>query len=552
MSRSVSLLVLAVSVPLFAQTTRLVVTPLVPLMHTDANIEFSLFPAVRNDGALPASDVRVHFQIEGEATIQRVHPDSPFSPWDCTLAGDGKSADCTKPTIFRLPDPIPVTIRSGSGNGTTSTFTMTATSPQPAHPGADNVTRVVLQNYHEIAVVTVADRGPGSLRAAIEEANGVGKPAKIVFELPRPVPSEGWFTITPETPLPPITAQSAVLDGETQRVVTGDTNIGPEIAIDGHLAHYGLEIHSPCEARVHGLAIGNFDANQGLWFTKSGTCAPNGHLAQYREISRNYIGTDPTGVHAWPNLRGLRVDFGSGAIRQNLISGNTYSGMWVWVTEGRFDSLTIEDNVFGAGPGPFGNVPLPNGAAGILFGPRVTADVRRNIIANHPGMGIALVRGETYVDIRENSMRDNGGIGIDWGIDGVSPADDADANVDPNAPVLLAARYDPELNRTYFTMAVRSEQMPGSDVSMFDVNFYANRGPDGDGEQWIGEGFGGGERTDGSTFEVWVAGDHQGKWVNATSTRVPVSFARPPQISSEAARHGEGSTSEFSNAILVP
>jgi hypothetical protein len=546
MSRLLSLvLLLATSVPLFAQTAQLKASVDPALAIVDANALMTFQTFVASSGNVQATDIRVVYSIDGEAAIELIEA---HAGWTCAIAG--QTAECTIP-YSGAEDTIQVTVRAGGANGGASKLTMTVTHAQPADGSGANISQATLQSFQTLAVETTADAGVGSLRAAIETANGLTKPAKIEFHLPPPVPAEGWFTIVPASPLPPITADRAVVDGTSQTRFTGDTNPrGPEIAIDGHLAHFGLEIHSPCLARVTGLALGNFDANQGLWFTKSGPCTTNlTSQPDGRLVADNYIGTDPTGTVAWPNLRGLRGDFGSGTIRNNVISGNTYSGMWIWLTEGRFDSFLIEENRIGTAAD--GVTPLPNGAAGILFGPRVSADVVRNVIANHPGMGIALVRGETYVDIRRNSMRDNGGIGIDWGIDGVSPADDADASVDPNAPVLLGARYDPELNRTYFAVTVSSER-PGADGSDFDLDFYANHGPDGDGEQWIGEGFGGGERVDGRVFEVWVAGDHHGKWVNATSTRSPVFFIRPPQISSEAAHYGEGSTSEFSNAILVP
>ena len=535
-------LALATSFSLSAQTVHLTTSVSPTLATIDANAPTTFQTSLRTD--VQVADVRVVYSIDGEATIELLEA---HAGWTCTNAG--KTAECTL-LYSGAEDRINVTVRAGGTNGGASTLTMTATSAQPVDGSGANVSHATLQSFQMLAVETTADAGPGSLRAAIETANSLTKPAKIEFHLPAPVAAEGWFTIIPESPLPPIMNERVFVDGKSQTRLTGDTNTrGPEIAIDGRRAHRGLEIHSACLAHVEGLVLGNFDEKHGLWFTKSHACTAGFTPTDVRLVADNYIGTDPTGTVAWPNLRGIRGDFGSGTIRNNVISGNTYSGMWVWLTEGRFDSLTIEDNKFGVAAD--GVTPLPNGTAGILFGPRASADVRRNIIANHPGMGIALVRGETYVDIRENSMRDNGGIGIDWGIDGVSAPDDADASVDPNAPVLFAARYDPELNRTYFAVTVKSDRLPGADGSQFGLNFYANRGPDGDGEQWIGAGFGGGERTDGRAFEVWVAGDHHGKWINATLTREPVLFARPPKISSEAAHWGEGRTSELSNSILV-
>jgi hypothetical protein len=541
MSRFVLSLFMATSFPLFAQTAQLrtSVTPTLATVDANASMTFQTF--LSNYG-IQASDVRVVYSIDGEATIERIEA---HAGWTCAIAD--KTAECTVLYTVGGEDRLKVTVRAGATNGGASKLTMTATSAQPADGSGANVAHATLQSFQVLAVETTADAGPGSLRAAIETANGLTKPAKIEFHLPAPVPAEGWFTIIPESPLPPITAESAVVDGKSQTRFTGDTNPrGPEIAIDGRLARFGLEIHSPCLARVEGLALGNFDANQGLWFTKSGSCTNFSAQTDTRLVADNYIGTDPTGTVAWPNLRGLRGDFGSGTIRNNLISGNTYSGVWIWLTEGRYESFSIEENRIGTAAD--GVTPLPNGAAGILLGPRVSADVRRNVIANHPGMGIALVPGETYVGIHENSMRDNGGIGIDWSIDGVSPFREDDSQA-PNAPVLLSAFYDAATNRTYFNV-VSKVRRTGADGNYLELGFYANRGPDGDGEQWLADGSV--RANDGSAYQTSIAGDHRGKWINATLTRTPQFFVRPPGgVSAESATFGDDSTSELSNAILV-
>ena len=504
----------------------------------EANVSTSSNPRV--------TDVRVVYEVIGDGTIDRLES---HGGWTCAI--ETKAAVCTHPFTDLFSDRINVVVRAGTGNGVTATLKMTATAAQPA-TGGRNVAQATLHTLRVIPVVTTADSGPGSLREAIEAANNVVA-AKIEFQLPAPVPAEGWFTIIPESPLPPVTAENVFIDGHAQTRLTGDTNpSGPEIAIDGRRAHRGLEVHSPCMARVHGLVLGHFDANQGLWLTKGRACPVGANFFQgaIRDVADNYIGTDPTGTVAWPNLRGVRGDFGSGTIRNNVISANTYSGIWIWAAYDVYESFTIEGNRIGTTAD--GVSPLPNGAAGMLLGDRVAADVLRNTIAYHPGMGIALARGETYVQIRENSMRDNGGLGIDWGIDGISPHQDDQFVSQPNAPTLLSARYDADANRTYLivTSATATHNGPLFYRPLFD--FYANRGPDGDGEQWLTIG-----GIDPRTLEVWVAGDLRGKWVNATLTRQPdFGFARTPRISSERIRSelvtfGDESTSEFSNAILV-
>lgn len=60
-------------------------------------------------------------------------------------------------------------------------------------------------------VTTTADTGPGSLRQAIINANANPDAATIRFK----IPGSGVKTITPATPLPPITAPVKI-DGYTQ------------------------------------------------------------------------------------------------------------------------------------------------------------------------------------------------------------------------------------------------------------------------------------------------------------------------------------------------
>jgi hypothetical protein len=521
------------------------------VVRVDAGSTAALESFVYYVNQVSASSLHVRYDIDGGATFVSIGGNG----WNCTIGGT--SAECSRtpqPGIF--DERLDIVVQTGSGNGTQATVSMFATVTRADGAGVETTrATAALQNYHAVIVTTTADSGAGSLRAAITDANTAGTPAKLLFRIPQPVPAEGWFTIIPASPLPPITVQSMFVDGKSQTRFTGDTNPrGPEIAIDGHLAHQGLEIHSPCESKVEGLTLGHFDANQGLWFTKGGRCLSRPFTVNdERWVTGNYLGTDPTGTVAWPNLRGLRADFGVGNVRNNVISGNTYSGMWVWITSDRPSSLNIEDNKFGTAAD--GVTPLPNGAAGILFGPRVSADVRRNVIANHPGMGIALdPKGTTYVEIRQNSMRDNGGLGIDWGVDGVSPnvIDDADVS-HPNAPVLLSSRYDAATNRTYVSGIINSERPHGPNGVLIDPDFYANRAPGGDGEEWLQVAGFTGQAEPGQIFEAWVNGDHRGQWITAATTRSPVLFLRTPRLSSEAdvPGLGEASTSEMSNAVQV-
>lgn len=484
------------------------------------------------------SDVRIRYTANN-ATIEAIEAVDPR--WTCTFSGN--TGECFAPAGLepncRCSGDIRVTVRASSTRGGgEGTLEMSSTSSLPANESHAAV--ATLQTYRVLPVTNTADAGPGSLRATIDEANASCNPGpcKIAFEIPGPVPPEGWFTIDPRTPLPAITAARVAVDGLWQTRFTGDTNPhGPEIAIDGHRALEGLQMRAPCEAIVQGLALGRFFTGYGLTFA-SGTCESIA-AGDQKLVTRNHLGVDPSGTVAWPNLRGLDVD-GFALVEENVISRNLLSGVWWWRgTAARFVRNTI----------------AANGRSGIVLGPETSGGyVFDNKIRDQAEMGVAVVRGAKLFVIRRNSMIDNGGLGIDIGLDGRSPVDRDDDDLLPsNAPVLLWAAYDAATDSTLVTMTLRSRRL-GPYFASFSFDFYSNRGPHGDGEQWIGTaGLFSGDH-DGTPFTIRLHGNYAGKWINATSTRAHTSFSRPPDRDAVSAQlySGEGqSTSELSNMILV-
>jgi uncharacterized repeat protein (TIGR01451 family) len=460
--------------------------------------------------------------------------------WQCTI--DGSRAECViaaPTTSCCIDEPLQITMRTnGDPRGGEARVTIDAASEAPGD-FFEQAQAIIELNRH-VAVTSTADSGPGTLRAAFEEVNEhcATKPCKIDFALPAPVPAEGWFTITPETPLPAIHAQRVTLDATTQTAFTGDTNPkGPEVAIDGRHAGQGLEIHANCHAVVRGLALGYFDANQALWMSQDRQVCidlPLQFVDKF-EITGNHIGVDPSGTTPWPNLRGLRLDDAGGVqVTKNVISENRFSGVWMWRGAARLYENRIQRN----------------GASGIFFGPEVGfGQVWANVIDEHPDMGVAVARGALNVDIRANSMRANAGLGIDWGLDGPTPIVDDDTGLPSNPPLLLSARYDPAANETLVTMTLRSTPLAPY-WSSWTIDVYTNDAPDGDGERPVGarqlQAVPDGE------FVVRVPGNHEGKWINATSTRVfTVMFSRPGQPRTESAGVGDTVTSELSNTVLV-
>ena len=448
-------------------------------------------------------------------TIQSITEATGFA-----CSNEGVTARCT---IAELPDECPrnpfrIRVRANADRrGGDFGLIIDANGDVPEKNPADNRGSKLIRMYRWISVTNTADSGPGSLRAAFDDANAncTPGPCRIVFEIPPPVPAEGWFTITPATPLPDVTAARVAIEGSRQTALTGDTNPkGPEIAIDGRLAGRGLKMVTTCEAVVDGLAIGNFSEDQGLWVgthaTTAGAC--DGLNARYSEVKGNHIGVDPTGEVAWPNLRGLRLDFSGTIVRGNVISRNRYSGIWMWTGWAYIQENAIQDN----------------GASGAFFGPQARGVMILNFVTGNREMGVAVARGVSSLDLRRNAFKGNGALAIDWGLDGPSTTPD-DRNGPVNAPVLLAARYDAVSNTTVVDVIIPSADLTGL------IEIRANATSDAEGESPAGEQWG----KPSQIKQVTLHGDFRGKWLNATWTRVG-----DPDW-------GPWLTSEFGNAILV-
>jgi len=439
------------------------------------------------------------------------------------------TAVCTIEALPRDLGNIKVTVRTTPDRlAGKATLSMRATGDVPESAPANNQAESVIPIYQTYAVTSIADGGSGSLRDAIVQANAhcTPGPCRIIFEIPPPVPAEGWFTITPVEPLPAITADRVSVEGLRQTTFTGDSNPrGPEVAIDGHLARRGLKIVSRCEAVIEGLALGNFDEDYGLSFNAGAGC-PDWNRPDHRSVASNMIGVDPTGTTPWPNLRGLNLDGAVATVSKNVVSHNQFSGIGMWSGSVHFENNRIESN----------------GASGIFLGPAVVrAQIVNNIIANQREMGVAAARSKATVDIRGNAMKDNGGLGIDWGLDGVSPIDADDRNGPSNAPVLLSATYDVAQKKTLITLSLKSTPLSTDQYRDDLIDVYGNSTPDGDGERPLGTihvkpGTNG-------IITISVAGDLRGQWLNATWSRDnPIESYEPLP---------DRATSELSNAIFA-
>ena len=392
-------------------------------------------------------------------------------------------------------------------------------------------------------VTNTHDSGFGSLRDAMESLSRqcIESSCEIRFAIPPPVPESGWFTIRPQSPLPSIDAKTLVVDGASQTAVTGDTNPdGPEIEINGGDCGddcNGIVIALPAaakparEAHIENLAINGFSGAGILinldrpWYFRT-------------VIRRNYLGVDPAGTFAVPNLRGL---MSSGAqtldIQENLISGNRLTG--VWITSA--DNPLVQANLIGVARD--GETPLPNGASGIFFGPgtRFGAAFSNRIRFNRD-FGIAVSRETLWMEIRGNSMKGNGQLGIDFGLDLITPNG---GNI-PNAPVLTSAKI--EAGKTVVRGHVAHNLGGDCFPCTPSLSIYSSAALDAHGmTQGETQHVARYDFTGADEFTATIDGDLTGRYVAATATRTKqlAKTVTPNYLQSW------GSTSEFSNPVRV-
>jgi autotransporter-associated beta strand protein/parallel beta-helix repeat protein len=217
-------------------------------------------------------------------------------------------------------------------------------------------TSVVLVVPGPFVVTTTADRGPGSLRQAILDAdvNPVGN--TIDFN----ITGSGVQTITPLTPLPAVT-EPVTIDGYSQpgasvNTLTHGDNAVLLIELDGSaapLGSNGLTI-SAGNSTIRGLVINNFSGDGIALLTNGGD-----------QVEGNFIGTNAAGAAALANGgKGVTINDSAGntiggttADARNVISHNSSYG--VAISGSGAAGNVVEGNYIGLqadGASPLGNL----------------------------------------------------------------------------------------------------------------------------------------------------------------------------------------------------
>jgi hypothetical protein len=274
--------------------------------------------------------------------------------------------------------------------------------------------------------VPVPDGPPGSLRAAINAANGASGPAEIVFDIPTTDPgynpTTGAFVIKPISSgtqaellafALPYIGNTITIDGYTQpgaspnSLITSD-NAVIKIQIDGSLTttpgNDGLEPFDDDGSTIRGISFTawtSYYVNNG---GSSGACGVEAFgVGDY--IEGNFLGTDPTGLNVVSNHIGVFVDNGGSAESivggttpqaRNLISGNQVGGVLVLLTS---PGTQVLGNFVGTDI--TGAALLPNTFDGIgTNGPLI------NFGAALPGAGNLVAGNGTNIDL--NDLTDEG------------------------------------------------------------------------------------------------------------------------------------------------
>jgi hypothetical protein len=359
---------------------------------------------------------------------------------------------------------------------------------------------------NQITVANTNDSGAGSLRQAILDANANSGLDIIKFSI-----GAGPQTINLSTSLPTIT-DALVIDGTTQPGYAGT----PLIEVTG------IGIPAPDD---DGLVINaSFCTIKGLAITRfSGNGLELGSLANNTLIAANHIGVDPAGTVARPNGGNgiLVLSFnnqigGTTASERNIISSNGASGIEL-ASSNRVLGNFIGTDINGASL--LGNAQhgifIADGTANKVGG---TATGEANLIAFNGGDGVYVQEGAGSA-IRGNSIRSNGGLGIDLGLaDGVTPNDAGDTDIDggnlvQNFPVIsLVQQGGTNIQGTLNSTA----------NSLFTLDFYSNAVADptnhGEGQSYLGSTVVTTNASGNAMFNVTLPTPPPGQFISATAT----------------------------------
>ena len=270
--------------------------------------------------------------------------------------------------------------------GSAAVFVVDSTGDEPDADLADGLCRTAVNTC--------------TLRAAIEQANFSVGADVVQFA----IPGTGVRTISPMSPLPPLTDDAGItIDGYSQPGASPNTlTVGDDAVLRVELD--GTNVGVPSRGfviRGVGSVIRGVIINR---FSGFGISVEGGYS---HEIRGCFIGTDPTGTVASPNLNGIVINTSGAAVGppspsalpwlvtiggglaadRNVISGNGCGGIGALATR-----VLIQGNYIGTDA--TGKNALPNLCAGVDVSG--TATVEGNLISGNGG-GIVSSGGNLFI-----------------------------------------------------------------------------------------------------------------------------------------------------------
>jgi hypothetical protein len=499
-----------------------------------------------NTGLNDGHDVTVTIELTGDATF--AGPPAGHQT-NCVVDPGGNRIVCVTPLLRRCCGGSSVDVRVRAPDKTSGQFGVHAVLTSSDVPFSDALIQST-QTWSlplSFLVTNTDDDGGGSLRQAIRDANAAcdslpTSECLVSFHIPSSLAAGGVFTIRPRTPLPPLTGHGIVVGGDSQRLFAGDSNPkGPEIEINGSGLDSGDGFDVSSEHTLRELTINGFPG-PGVAITGGPVCC--GGVV----ISNCYIGTDSSGMRAVPNERGivgnLHALINASIIENNVISGNRFSGIFIGSPT---HFISIKGNIIGAGAD--GVTPLGNGGSGIytadVVGFTGQGEIDDNLIAYNKQWGIAIANGSS-ANMHRNRFVANGYPGIDHGFDLSIATSGADANRYPNAPLLVAAHYDPVSGNTIIAGHLEAQAKAGVVGENYSLELFVSEssGDFSQAQRFLGADF-----VSPGDFTVSVPGDLTGQWLTGTISRTRLTAFTDPEGFREISSVEE--TSDLGPALKV-
>ncbi|MBO9663730.1 right-handed parallel beta-helix repeat-containing protein [Dokdonella sp.] len=338
--------------------------------------------------------------------------------------------------------------------------------------------------------------------------------------------------------------------------------LGIEIGINVKDLTIGTD-SPPASAFMSNLISGNH--GDGIWIAH----VPDINAATGILVRNNYIGLDAGGVHALGNSgHGIRADPAGLLVQQNFIAANGGDGVNLASTNAWYGAgaAGVYANKIGIGihDEAFGNDGDGVHVDGHMI-VSVTGDPANggfaSRVANNGGAGVFVAASADtagtswpHVQVRGNSIRDNGGLGIDIAPVGVNPirtdGDLLGPNENLNAPVLASiAAGVPNGANVPVTVSGSVHTVAQKDV---DVYFHANTACDSSGHgeaeasptQWRAHGTtdANGDFAFTTQFTVSAGSVSAGSFIAASTERFTTTNGFTQDLI----------TSELSNCLRVP